>query len=142
MVRPDELIAYVHRDIIDLLSAFLPNRRAEVVQLRQALSKSDWVRLRQIAERMYALGNPYGFRHITTIGRAMREACIVRDRVAIDGLTADYETYLSKVTIIEIDVPQKVQVQPAVIEAQKASAAQPDAGGSRPGIAEAPTAAK
>ena len=142
MVRPDELIAYVHRDIIDLLSAFLPNRRAEVIQLRQALTRSDWVRLRQIAERMYALGNPYGFRHITTIGRAMREACIVRDRVAIDGLTADYETYLSKVTIIEIDVPQKVQVQPAVIEAQKASAAQPDAGGPRSGIAEAPTAAK
>ena len=142
MVRPDELIAYVHRDVIDLLSAFLPNRRAEVDQLRQALTKSDWVRLRQIAERMYALGNPYGFRHITTIGRAMREACIVRDRVAIDGLTADYETYLSMVTIIEIDVPQKVQVQPAVIEAQKASAAQPDAGGPRPDIAEAPTAAK
>ncbi len=141
MVKPDELIAYVHRDVIDLLSAFLPNRRAEVIQLRQALTRSDWVRLRQIAERMYALGNPYGFRHITTIGRAMREACIVRDRVAIDGLTADYETYLSKVTIIEIDVPQKVQ-QPAVIETQKASAAQPDAGGPRPGMAEAPTVAK
>jgi len=140
MVKPDELIAYVHRDIIDLLSAFLPNRRAEVIQLRQALTRSDWVRLRHIAERMYALGNPYGFRHITTLGRAMREACTVRDRVAIDGLTSDYETYLSKVTIIEIDVPQKVQ--PAVIEAQKASAAQPDAAGPRSGIAEAPTAAK
>jgi hypothetical protein len=80
MVRPDELIAYVHRDIIDLLSAFLPNRRAEVIQLRQALTRSDWVRLRQIAERMYALGNPYGFRHITTIGRAMRASCVTASR--------------------------------------------------------------
>ncbi len=142
MVKPDELIAYVHRDVIDLLSAFLPNRRAEVIQLRQALTRSDWVRLRHIAERMYALGNPYGFRHITTIGRAMREACTVRDRAAIEGLTADYETYLSKVTIIEIEVPQKVQVQPAVVEAKQANGAQPDAPAPRSGIAEAPTAAK
>lgn len=142
MVKPDELIAYVHRDVIDLLSAFLPNRRAEVIQLRQALTRSDWVRLRHIAERMYALGNPYGFRHITTIGRAMREACTVRDRAAIEGLTADYETYLAKVTIIEIEVPQKVQVQPAVVEARQSNGAQPDAAATRPGMAEAPTAAK
>jgi hypothetical protein len=142
MVRPDELIAYVHRDVIDLLSAFLPNRRAEVSQLRQALARNDWLRLRHIAERMYALGNPYGFRHITVLGRALREACVVRDRVAIDGLTADYDTYLSKVTIIEIDVPQKIQIKAALVEAPQVNGSQADAAHSRPGMAELPTAAK
>jgi hypothetical protein len=142
MLRSDELIAYVHRDVIDLLSAFLPNRRAEVSQLRQALARNDWLRLRQIAERMYALGNPYGFRHITTIGRAMREACVVRNRVAMNVLTEDYDSYLSKVTIIEIDVPQKVVVRPALVEADQPKTPQPDAAAPRSGIAELPTAAK
>ena len=140
MLKPDELIAYVHRDVIDLLSAFLPNRRAEVSQLRQALTKGDWLRLRHIAERMYAVGNPYGFRHITTIGHAIREACVARDRVAIDGLTSDYETYLSKVKIIEIDAPQKVEVKPAAVNANQADASAEPAHAR--GVTELPTSAK
>jgi len=142
MVRPDELIAYVHRDVIDLLSAFLPNRRAEVSQLRQALARNDWLRLRHIAERMYALGNPYGFRHITTLGRLMREACFIRDRVAIDGLTGDYDTYLAKVTIIEIDVPQRVLLKAALVEAHQGNAAHAEPSHARSGIAERPTQAE
>ena len=142
MVRPDELIAYVHRDVIDLLSAFLPNRRAEVAQLRQALARNDWLRLRHIAERMYALGNPYGFRHITSLGRSIREACVVRDRVAIDGLIADYDTLLSKVTIIEIDVPQKLVVEPALIDANPVNAPHAEPALARPGVTELPTSVK
>ena len=142
MVRPDELIAYVHRDVIDLLSAFLPNRRAEVSQLRQALARNDWLRLRHVAERMYALGNPYGFRHITTLGRAIREACVVRDRVAIDGLTADYDTFLAKVTIIEIDVPQKIVVKPALVEVPQTDGAHAEPAHARAGVTELPTSVK
>jgi hypothetical protein len=100
-----DLTAYVPQDITDLLSAFLPNRRAEVGLLRQALAKDDWLRLQHLAERMYALGNPYGFRQITTLGRFMREACAKKDRPAFEALIRDYDTYLSKVTIVEVDAP-------------------------------------
>ncbi len=100
-----DLTAYVPLDITDLLSAFLPNRRAEVGLLRQALAKDDWTRLQHLAERMYALGNPYGFRQITTFGRFMREACAKKDRPAFEALIRDYETYLSKVTIVEVEAP-------------------------------------
>ena len=100
-----DLTAYVPQDITDLLSAFLPNRRAEVGLLRQALVKDDWTRLQHLAERMYALGNPYGFRQITTLGRFMREACAKKDRPAFEALIRDYDTYLSKVTIVEVDAP-------------------------------------
>ncbi len=101
-----DLTAYVPQDITDLLSAFLPNRRADVGLLRQALAKDDWPRLQHLAERMYALGNPYGFRQITTIGRFMREACAKKDRRAFEALIRDYETYLSKVTIVEVEAPE------------------------------------
>lgn len=108
MDKPNDLTAHVHRDIIDLLSAFLPNRRAEVGQIRQALAAGDWPRLRHIAERMYALGNPYGFAQITVIGRFLREASIARDRMAVNALIEKYDMYLAKVTIVEIDVPRQV----------------------------------
>ena len=105
-----DLTAYVPQNIIDLLSTFLPNRRAEVGQLRQALEADDWVRLQHLAERMYALGNPYGFRQITTFGRFMREACANKDRPAVYALIHDYETYLSKVTIVEVEAPMPREV--------------------------------
>ncbi len=108
MDKPNDLTAHVHRDIIDLLSAFLPNRRAEVGQIRNALAAGDWLRLRHISERMIALGNPYGFAQITLIGRLLREACTARDRVAVNGLIEKYDTYLSQVTIVEVDVPRQV----------------------------------
>jgi hypothetical protein len=108
MDKSNDLTAHVHRDIIDLLSAFLPNRRAEVAQIRNALAAGDWLRLRHIAERMYALGNPYGFAQITIIGRLLREACSARDRVAVNALIEKYDMYLSRVTIVEVDVPRQV----------------------------------
>jgi hypothetical protein len=79
-----------------------------VGQIRNALAAGDWLRLRHIAERMYALGSPYGFVQITLIGRLLREACAARDRMAVNGLIEKYDMYLSKVTIVEVDVPRQV----------------------------------
>lgn len=127
-----DLTAYVPQNIIDLLSTFLPNRRAEVGPLRQALEADDWVRLQHLAERMYALGNPYGFRQITTFGRFMREACANKDRPAVHALIHDYETYLSKVTIVEVEAPMPREVlTPNAREALLAMMAAPNDGGRR-----------
>jgi hypothetical protein len=100
-----DLTAHVPRDIIDLLSTFIPNRRADIGQLRAALAERDWPRLQHIAERMYALGNPYGFRQITTFGRFMREACTEQNYAAFKRLIDEYASYLSKVTIVEVEAP-------------------------------------
>ena len=100
-----DLTAYVPRDIVDLLSAFLPNRRADVKRLHAALANDDWAALQQLAERLYALGNPFGFRQITTFGRFMREACAQRNKFALARLIKEYATYLSEVSIVEVDAP-------------------------------------
>jgi len=100
-----DLTALVPKDIVDLLSAFLPNRRADVAKLRAALAAGDWARLQELAERLYALGNPYGFRQITTFGRQMREACAQRDEDALKHLISAYAEYLSKVVVVEVDAP-------------------------------------
>jgi hypothetical protein len=98
-----ELTALVPKDIADLLAAFLPNRRADVAQLRAALAEEDWARVRAIAERMYALGNPYGFRQITTLGRLMRTACAQRDAVELQRLTGAYAQYLASVIVVVVE---------------------------------------
>ena len=100
-----DLTALVPKDILDLLSAFLPNRRADVAKLRAALAAEDWAQLQHLAERLYALGNPYGFRQITTFGRLMREACTQRDERALERLIHAYTEYLSKVVVVEVDAP-------------------------------------
>lgn len=100
-----DLTAHVPKDILDLLSAFLSNRRADINNLRTALAKGDWERLQHIAECLYALGNPYGFRQITTFGRFMREACAAQDGTALERLIKEYETYLSTVNVVEVDAP-------------------------------------
>lgn len=100
-----DLTAYVPKDIVELLSAFLPNRRAEIKQLHRALANADWLQLQHLAERMYALGNPYGFRQITTFGRLLREACAAKDEPAVARLIQQYATYLSQVMIVKVDAP-------------------------------------
>ena len=97
-----ELIACVSKDIVDLLPPFLANRQAEVAHLRAALVAHDWARVRDLAERMCAVGNPYGFRQITTFGRFMNEACFEQNVEALMELINAYSHYLSRVAVIEM----------------------------------------
>ena len=100
-----ELIACVSKDIVDLLPSFTANRQAEVARLRAALVARDWARIRDLAERMYAVGNPYGFRQVTTFGRFMRQACFEQNVQALMDLINAYGHYLSRVAVIEVEAP-------------------------------------
>ena len=100
-----ELIACVSKDILDLLPSFLANRQAEAARLRAALVARDWACIRDLAERMYAVGNPYGFRQITTFGRFMRQACFEQNVEALLELINAYSRYLSRVAVIEVGAP-------------------------------------
>jgi len=103
--RSMELIACVSKDIVDLLPSFLANRQAEAARLRAALVAHDWARIRDLAERMCAVGNPYGFRQITTLGRFMRQACFEQNVQALMDLINAYTQYLSRVAVIEVEAP-------------------------------------
>lgn len=55
-------------------ASWVSQRQPRERPLRAALDARDVARLTDLAERMYALGNPYGFRKITTLGRQLRDA--------------------------------------------------------------------
>jgi hypothetical protein len=98
-----DLTALVPKDIADLLPAFLTNRRADVARLSAALAEENWAQVRLVAERMYALGNPYGFRQITTFGRLMRTACAQRNEAELQRLVGAYSEYLSSVMVVVVE---------------------------------------
>src|SRR5438105_4224977 len=100
-----DMVALVPQDLADLIPVFLENRREELERLGSALRDTDFARLQHVGERMFALGNPYGFRQITTFGRQIREACSVQDDAAIGGIIEQYRAYLAKVTISQVPAP-------------------------------------
>ena len=105
-----DLIAHVPRDLADLLPTFRQNRQQEVDSLKQALATADLQQIRELGERMYAVGNPYGFRQITTFGRQIRDACEAQDVGAIVNVIGQYETYLARVSVSVVDAaPTRVQ---------------------------------
>ena len=100
-----DLTANVPRDLWDLIPDFLLHRREEVEQLRAALSAGDREVLTHLAERMYALGNPYGFRQITTYGRQMRDALAGGKIGTVRRLIRQYAEYLDKVELVQVENP-------------------------------------
>lgn len=97
--------ANVTRDIADLVPQFLRRRHIDVESLRVALKSGDAPRLQELGERMRALGNPYGFPQITTLGRQVVEATASGELELIGSLVTQYEEYLRAVEIVHIDVP-------------------------------------
>jgi hypothetical protein len=124
-----DLIALVPADLEDLLPTFLENRWQDVEKLRIALPDADFALLQHLGERMYALGNPYGFRQITTFGRQIREACAVQDDVSIKQVLEQYEDYLDKVKISIVPEPAERAVWKR--RPPPATAAKNDAGTSK-----------
>ena len=100
-----DMQANVPKDIWDLVPGFVRNRQAEVGLLREALSAADIEMLTHLAERMWALGNPYGFRQITTFGRELRKAIAARQMEEVGALISQYEAYLGEVKVLEVEAP-------------------------------------
>lgn len=128
-----DLKALVHADIKDLVPAFLCNRAADVPALRRAIAEQSTQTMEYLACRMYGVGNPFGFRQVTTFGRELREACAAADFREAARLVAQYEQYLGSVSIEYVSAPPKrKQWLPRVIERReearpKAIAAKPPA---------------
>jgi len=91
--------ALVSRRLLDLVPAFLRNRRTEVESLRQALATRDFEQLRQLAHRMRGVGSSYGFDYVTTLGREIEQYARSGDVQTLARLVGDYADYLENVRI-------------------------------------------
>ena len=90
----------VSKDLADLIPDFLSHRKDDLMTLRAAFADADVAMLRQVAHRMRGVGSSYGFHDITTFGRQIGEAARNGAMPTIGQLLEDYETYLTKVTVV------------------------------------------
>ena len=90
----------VDKYLEDLIPEYLNNRHKEVALLGDALEASDFEQIAQLAHRMIGVGTPFGFGHITSTARKIREAALTRDHAAIQAILADYGDYVSRVRVV------------------------------------------
>lgn len=102
-----DIYAQVTKDIADLVPAFLQNRKSEVQELRSAIAEQSADLLDRLACRMFGVGNPFGFRQITTFGRLLREASAQGDFKGASGVVDQYAAYLKEVQIAYVEAPPK-----------------------------------
>src|SRR4051812_4641045 len=102
-----DFTAHVPADIEDLIPRYRQRRRREVTELHAAAAERDMDKLVHLGERMFAVGNPYGFRQITILGRKIRDACSLGDFQAITEVIKEYERYLLEVVISVVEAPSQ-----------------------------------
>ena len=99
MGRQFQHYALVERAILELIPAFLNNRKREVESLRHALVTGDFELVRQLGHRMRGVGGSYGFEYVTLLGRRLEQCGRERDADLLGELVAEYADYLSNVRI-------------------------------------------
>ena len=93
-------VVTVAKDLEDLVPTFMKNRTKELETLRAALAAGDFEQLRQIGHRMKGVGNSYGFEKVSVLGKQIEDGARGNDTKVIEGHIADYQDYLSKVTVV------------------------------------------
>jgi HPt (histidine-containing phosphotransfer) domain-containing protein len=83
----------------DLIPTYLANRKSEVLELRAALAKQDFDRVRFLAHRMKGGGSAYGFPDITVMGRRIENAAHDRQADNVAPLIDQYDGYLQNLSI-------------------------------------------
>lgn len=63
----------VEPELMDLVPAFIENRREDVGTLREAVRDGDVETVEEVAHRMKGLGGGYGFDYVSTAGTALVE---------------------------------------------------------------------
>jgi HPt (histidine-containing phosphotransfer) domain-containing protein len=89
----------VAKDLEDLVPVFLKNRRKEVETLRAALAASDFEQLRQLGHRMKGVGNSYGFKQVSVLGKQIEDNARAGDAAALELALSSYADYLAKVEV-------------------------------------------
>ena len=89
----------VTKDLEDLIPGFMQNRHKELDSLRVALAAMDFDILRQLGHRMKGLGNSYGFKQVSNLGKEIEEWACARDCRRLEAIIVAYGLYLSSVRI-------------------------------------------
>lgn len=89
----------VDKGIEDLIPDFLNNRRRELAELQSAHAAGDFDELKNLGHRMRGVGAPFGFDHISELGKLIQRDASEQRGAGMAGYLADYADYLERVRI-------------------------------------------
>ncbi|MCM2281131.1 MAG: Hpt domain-containing protein [Bdellovibrionaceae bacterium] len=93
VVRPDP-------DLQDLIPAFMNNRKTDLVEIRQALARSDFENIRRTAHTLKGICRPYGFGHLELLSKDLESAGQAEDSGRIGRVADEMQEYLEHVRIV------------------------------------------
>lgn len=96
----DEFVAYVDKDLKDLVPTFLENRQQDVEKMLAALQNWDYAEVRKIGHQIKGSGGGYGFDAISEYGRNIQAAAEAQDADECEGWINGLADYLSKVQVV------------------------------------------
>ena len=83
-----------------LMVRYLDNRREDVEQLRDALGRKDFDRIRDKGHNLFGSGSAYGLDRISELGAALEKAARRHDIEETDRLIESLEAFICNVRIV------------------------------------------
>jgi hypothetical protein len=89
----------VDADIVDLIPAFLAERRGDAATIEDLLAQENFVALHHLGHRLWGCGAPYGFAEISEIGSCLAWASESRRHDTVRALASRLRDYLTRVLV-------------------------------------------
>lgn len=106
MSQKEKKIAYVERDMEDIIPFFIEESKNEIRELAEALKKGDYETLREFGHKIKgsSVTCSEGFREMSDIGMALETAAKERRSLKeIHAIVKDYVEYVNTVQIVYVD---------------------------------------
>lgn len=96
VVRPDP-------DLEDLIPSFMNNRRNDVIEIRQALGRSDYEHIQRTAHTLKGICRPYGFGQLEMLSKELEVAAQSEDTQKVGQIADEMQGYLENVRVVYDD---------------------------------------
>lgn len=93
------VVIKIDEDLIDLIPDYISKRHGEVHLLKEALEKSEFDKIRELAHKLRGSAGSYGFDQLSEIGQVIEENCKDENFVVIRQAIGQYELYLKRLKI-------------------------------------------
>lgn len=95
------ILVHVDPELLDLIPEFMENRRADVIELIEALESGHYDLVRRLGHNLKGSGGAYGFDCLTNLGEAIEDAALQADVAMIRSSIAKLADYLARVEVLE-----------------------------------------
>jgi CheY-like chemotaxis protein/HPt (histidine-containing phosphotransfer) domain-containing protein len=98
--RTDAILVRANPQFMDLIPAFLQNRRQDVITMLDAMDRDDFATVGSLGHGMKGAGGSWGFQAITDIGAALEHAAESADTDASRKWVSELSRYLDRIEVV------------------------------------------